>query len=438
VATPAASPGPSATSFRASVRHVGGRLSWGVADQALSSLTNFGIGICVARSLGTREFGAFSLAFVTYYVALNASRGLATDPLLVRYSEAGPAVWRQAVSSMTGMVTVLGFVLGACSVTVGMLLSGSLRMAFVSLGMMLPGLLLQDSWRFSFFAAGRGGLAFMNDLVWALALVPALAIAVVTHHTDVFWLTLAWGGAALVAAVVGAVQARLVPRPLAAARWLRGHHDLALRYVGENLTESGAYQLRTYGVSGVAGLAAAGSIRAAELLLGPVNVVVMGISNMAIPEVVRLLRRSARQLRSFCLVVAGGQACVALAFGMTMLLLPGRFGSQLLGPSWEPAHRLLLPVTLTAANTGISAAAITGLRALGAASTSLRARLIAASAAMTGGFLGAAVNGATGAAWGVFVGSTIGAATWWWHLHKELGVREESLGRASQEASSLP
>jgi O-antigen/teichoic acid export membrane protein len=426
VATPAPPPGPSATSFRARVRHVGGRLSWGVADQALSSLTNFGIGICVARLLGTREFGAFSLAFVTYYVALNASRGLATDPLLVRYSGAAPAVWRRAVRSATGMVTVLGVVLGACSVTVGMLVSGSLRLAFVSLGMMMPGLLLQDSWRFSFFAAGRGGLAFMNDLVWALALVPALAIAVATHHTDV----------ALVAAVVGAAQARLVPRPLAAARWLRGHHDLALRYVGENLTESGTYQLRTYGVSGVAGLAAVGSIRAAELLLGPVNVVVMGISNMAIPEVVRLLRRSARQLRSFCLVVAGGQACVALAFGTTMLLLPERFGSQLLGPSWEPAHRLLLPVTLTAANTGISVAAITGLRALGAASTSLRARLIAASAAMTAGFLGAAVNGATGAAWGVFVGTTIGAATWWWHLHKELDVREESLGRASQEVSS--
>jgi hypothetical protein len=430
-------PGSAATtSFRAHVRHVAGRLSWGVADQALSSLTNFGIGICVARLLGTKEFGAFSLAFVTYLVALNASRGLATDPLLVRYSGAEPAAWRRAVRNATGTATVVGLVVGACSVAAGLLLGGSLRMAFVSLGLLLPGLLLQDSWRFAFFTAGRGRLAFMNDLVWALALVPALAIAIATHHTDVFWLTLAWGGAALVAAVVGAVQARLVPRPLAAASWLRGHHDLALRYVGENLTESGAYQLRTYGVSGVAGLTAVGSIRAAELLLGPVNVVVMGISNMAIPEVVRL-RRSARQLRSFCLVVAGGQACVALAFGTTMLLLPERFGSQLLGPSWEPAHRLLLPVTLTAANTGISAAAITGLRALGAASTSLRARLIAASAAMTGGFLGAAVNGAAGAAWGVFVGTTIGAATWWWHLHKELGVQEKSPGRASEELSSL-
>ena len=425
--------------LRSRIRRVAGRLSWGIADQALSSLTNFGVGICVARLLGTREFGAFSLAFVTYLVALNASRGLATEPLLVRYSGAEPTPWRRAVREATGMVTVLGLVLGACSVAAGMLLSGPLRMAFVSLGLLLPGLLLQDSWRFSFFAAGRGGLAFMNDLVWALLLIPALATVVATGHADVFWLTLAWGGSALAAAVAGAVQAHLVPRPLAAATWLRGHHDLALRYLGENLTVSGAAQLRTYGLSAVAGLAAVGSLRAAELLLGPINVLVMGVANMAVPEAVRLVRRSIRRLRSFCLVVAGGQAGAAIAFGMTMLLLPGRLGSQLLGPSWEPAHRLLVPVALTVANTGISAAAITGLRALGAASTSLRARLVASSASMTGGLLGAALGGAPGAAWGIFAGTAIGAVVWWWHLRKELSVQERALERASQvEVPSLP
>ena len=58
-----------------------GRLGWGLADQAVSSITNFALGIVVARSLGPTEFGAFSLAWVTYGVALNLSRGLATDPL---------------------------------------------------------------------------------------------------------------------------------------------------------------------------------------------------------------------------------------------------------------------------------------------------------------------------------------------------------------------
>jgi O-antigen/teichoic acid export membrane protein len=66
--------------------HAVRRIGWGVADQAVSSLTNFAVSIYVARTLGAEKFGAFSLAYVTYAFALNASRGLGTDPLMVRFS----------------------------------------------------------------------------------------------------------------------------------------------------------------------------------------------------------------------------------------------------------------------------------------------------------------------------------------------------------------
>ena len=52
----------------------------------MSSITNFAVNIYIARTLGAVQYGAFSLAYVTYAFALNASRGLATDPLLVRFS----------------------------------------------------------------------------------------------------------------------------------------------------------------------------------------------------------------------------------------------------------------------------------------------------------------------------------------------------------------
>jgi hypothetical protein len=41
------------------------RLSWGVADQVVSSLTNFAVSIYVVHTLGAVQFGAFSLAYVT-------------------------------------------------------------------------------------------------------------------------------------------------------------------------------------------------------------------------------------------------------------------------------------------------------------------------------------------------------------------------------------
>lgn len=57
-------------------------------------MSNFAVGIYVARSLGVTAFGVFSLAWVTYGVVLNVSRGLATDPLVVRFSGPPDASWR--------------------------------------------------------------------------------------------------------------------------------------------------------------------------------------------------------------------------------------------------------------------------------------------------------------------------------------------------------
>jgi len=50
------------------------RLGWGVADQGISSLSNFALGLFVARSIGASGFGAFALAFITYTVVINAAR----------------------------------------------------------------------------------------------------------------------------------------------------------------------------------------------------------------------------------------------------------------------------------------------------------------------------------------------------------------------------
>jgi O-antigen/teichoic acid export membrane protein len=121
------------------------RLGWGVADQAISSLSNFALGLFVARSFGSSEFGAFTLAFITYTVMINAARGLATDPLLVRYSGDGGPRWRQATSSATGTALVVGLTIGGLCILVGVFLPHPVGLGFISLGVGLPGLALQDS-----------------------------------------------------------------------------------------------------------------------------------------------------------------------------------------------------------------------------------------------------------------------------------------------------
>lgn len=384
-------------------------------------MTNFTVGIFVARSLGATAFGIFSLAWVTYGVVLNVSRGLATDPLVVRFSGVPTASWRAAVSRTSGTALLVGVVTGAASLLLGAALGGPVGAAFVALGIVLPALMLQDSWRFAFFAAGQGRKAFTNDIVWAATLVPALIVA--AEGAGVFGFVLAWGLSGAVAAAYGCVQTRLLPWPAGARMWFYQQRDLAPRYLVENVSISGASQLRMYGLGAIAGLADVGTVRGAELLLGPFLAVLMGLSLVAVPEAARVLRRSRRRLPLFCLLLGVGQAVAALGWGLTLLfLLPNGIGQYVLGSVWEPASALILPATLSVMNASFSTGAAAGLRALGAARRSLRAQLLTAVAYVTGGLVGAAVGGALGSSWGVALATLIGAAVWWWQLRA--GLRE--------------
>lgn len=398
------------------------RLSWGLVDQAVTSLVSFAVGIFVARELGAVQFGAFSLAWVTYGVCLNISRGLATDPLAVRYSGVRRSLWRSAVTRSSGLSFLLGLVTGAFCVGAGLLLGGTTGDAFVGLGMVLPGLLVQDSWRFAFFASGQGGKALTSDLVWAAAMVPMLYLAMKQPSVTVF--VLAWGGAAAIAALVSGLQASILPRVTRAKSWLSEHRDLGPRYLVENVALSGAAQVRAYGVGAIAGLAAVGDIRGAELLLGPFFIVLSGVGLVAVPEAARVVRRGVRALPKFCLMLGGSQAAAALLWGLALMVaLPETVGVRMLGEVWPEASKLILPATISVMFASMSTGAAAGLRALGVARRSVKVQVFASSAYAGLGIGGAALDGAVGSAWGVACATCLGAITWWWNLRKEMRHR---------------
>ncbi len=398
-----------------------GRLSWGLADQAASSISNFAVGIYVARSLGVTAFGVFSLAWVTYGVVLNVSRGLATDPLVVRFSGVPDASWRGAVARSSGTALGLGGTLGAACLVAGLGLGGRVGAAFACLGVVLPALLLQDAWRFAFFAAGTGRKAFVNELVWGVALVPAMVVAARVGSVAAF--VLAWGASAAVAAGYGCLQSGIRPRMSLARGWLREQRDLGYRYLVENVALSGASQLRAYGLGAIVGVGAVGAVRGAELLLGPFLAVLMGLSLVTVPEAARVLRRAPHRLGAFCLLLGGGQAAAALLWGGALLLMPDRLGELVLGGVWPSASQLLVMVTLGVAGAGLGTGAAAGLRALAAARRSLRCQLFASACYVGGGLGGAAVAGTVGSAWGVAAATVCGSAVWWLQLRSALRER---------------
>ncbi|MFJ4370828.1 MATE family efflux transporter [Streptomyces chartreusis] len=399
-------------------RAFAGRLSWGLADQAASSISNFAVGIYVARSLGVTAFGVFSLAWVTYGVVLNVSRGLATDPLVVRFSGVPDTAWRGAVARSSGTALGVGAAIGAACVVVGLALGGQVGPAFACLGVMLPGLLLQDAWRYAFFAAGTGRKAFVNDVVWGVALVPAMVLAARAGSVAAF--VLAWGASATVAAGYGYVQSGILPRTAQARDWLREQRDLGYRYLVENVSLSGASQLRAYGLGAIVGVGAVGAVRGAELLLGPFLAVLMGLSLVTVAEAARVLRGAPDRLGRFCLLLGGGQAVAALCWGGALLLMPDRLGELVLGDVWHSAAQLIVPVTLGVAGAGLGTGAAAGLRALAAARRSLRCQLFASACYVAGGLGGAALAGTVGSAWGVATATLAASAVWWLQLRSAL------------------
>ena len=403
------------------VRRASGRLSWGIADQAMSTLTNFLLSIFVARTLGAVQFGAFSLAYLTYGFAINASRGLSIEPLLIRFSGTHLPTWRRAAARSTGTALLVGLAAGACALAAAPLVGGTTGLAFLALGLTLPGLLLQDSWRYSFFALGRGHHAFINDAVWAAVQIPLLAYLKISGHASVFWFVLAWGTAATVGAAIGPLQARVAPSLAGATEWLSRHRDLGPRYLAENTGGNAANTLRSYGVSYILGLAAVGYIQAAGVLMGPFNIILFGIGMITIPEAARLLRRSPRQLPLFCAAVSTGLTLLALVWGAALLVaLPRGLGHLMLGSLWRPTYPLVLPATLTVMAMCATTGAGIGLHALGAARRSLRAVIITSVLVVAGALVGAMTGGTLGTMRYAAAASWLGMLVSWWQLRQAL------------------
>jgi O-antigen/teichoic acid export membrane protein len=408
------------------------RIRWGLADQALSSLTNFVLGIVVARAVGLTDFGAFGLAFTGYLIATGVSRAVNGQPILIRYSGVPTEVWRRAAAAVSGTALVIGLASSLIALAIAFAGDGALRAAFLALALVLPGLIVQDAWRFAFFAHGRGRDAFLNDLVWAVTQLSAFVLAIAVGQGTVFWAVIAWGGSATLAAFIGAAQVRVLPRPTLARSWTIEHRDLLPAYVGETAAYILSGQLVLYAIGLVAGLAVVGAVRATQILLGPLNVVVQGLYLVAVPEAVRVLRRSTRRFVEICLGAGLALGAVSLAWTLFLVFLPESIGEALLGDVWGPAHSVLLVMGLAYTAVNLAAGASIGLRALAAAPRTFKAAAATSVAGFSGAVAGASVAGLEGTAMGFFVTQSIGIVIWWWEFRG--GMRDHY--RAGDGAAS--
>lgn len=398
-----------------------GRASWGLADQALSSLSNLAVGVVVARSSTVADFGVYALAFGGYTIALNVSRAVSTEPLAVRHSGARTPEWERAVRASTATALLTGFLAMLVGLAIAAFPGVPSKGVLIAFAVTMPGLLLQDAWRWAFFVVGDGRRALVNDLVWLLAMLAMFGGLYVTGSASAVTLTFAWGLGAVIAAIAGRFQAGVSPRRQLISEWVRRNWDLSPKYVGEMLAVSGTIQVYMLGITAAAGLAATAGIRGAQVLLGPVNVLNQGIRMISVPEAARALKHSHRRLWLVGLAISFGVGAGALAWGAVFLLLPPVVGRELLGPGvWTQAHAVLVPVIMLQAFGASNAGAFAIIRALTAATRGLRVRLISSAILITFGITAAYLWGPRGAAWGLAAASFTTLLLWWHEAHRAI------------------
>jgi O-antigen/teichoic acid export membrane protein len=374
-------------------------VSWSVVDQALSALSNLGLAIAVARTTSASGFGTFAVAFLVFGISLAMTKSAVGQPLQMRLSGASAAERHRGFQAGLGAATVLGLAFGLLMSVVGLALGGEVGGALVALALVLPGLMLQDSCRMAAFTMGRPQLAALIDAVWTAVQFGLMAVMISNGQHQVGGLILAWGGAAAVSALLGVAVLRVRPVPSRTAGWVRQHLSLIRYLLPEYFLGLGAMQLGILLVGVVAGVTAVGSLRAAQVLLGPLGVVGAAVAQFAIPEVARRPSLSSRWLATLAAAVSLGLGVLTIGYVALLLLLPDAVGMVLFGESWAGAAAVLLAMGVCTVSSSLSSGPAGVLYGLGQARATFRITLAKGPVQLLAVLASTSLAGAVGAAW---------------------------------------
>lgn len=388
-----------------------------MADQAASSLSNVIVSVLVARSFDSpAPFGAFGLAMIVYYLVAGGARSVIGHPLLSLYSPLETETRRSVIPDLQGAALCIGLTCSAILAATSAALGGMSGSALLALAMVLPLLLVQDTWRFA-FVVDRPGAALAIDVVWLVAVLMTFPFA--PTSAGVAWYVMAWGLCGGLGAVVGTGLARGLDRRPQPLRWLLGHSEVGFRFLGEYFTAQAVGHIVTTSVGAIAGLGALGSVRASQVYYGPHNTLHQGIYMVVVPEGAQS-RGDPERLRRMLIVVSLGLATLSALWMCVGLLLPTAWGETLLGGAWSGAHEIMLPMGVAMIAAGVSSGGLLGLRSLADAKRSLKARLWITPWLIVCPLAGTVAGGATGFAVGFAIARAIGAFIWWWTFNRAL------------------
>lgn len=344
--------------------NTGRRAAVTFVDQSFSSVSNFAVGVAIARVAGAAGLGAFSLAYAGWQMLAALHRSLITDPMAINgvvYNVEGhvhTAEVRKGIKDGIAAELILGLA--------GTVIFGILSLIFLAFGAKtfaigmaamapwLPVLLAQDYWRWVGFMTRRPKRALANDTVFNCVQGAAFVVVFITHTHSIAALIAAWGLGGLAGALYGLRQYRVLPSFSGGWAMLRGHWSMSKWLAGTSLSTSGGVQLSTFIAGLILGPAGLGGLKAAQtLVMGPSGVLIMAGGSVGLPEASKAYAEKGRSgllkvarvvtLCGFFSFLAG--AIVIVVFGKQLL-------TAIYGPSF--AHLELAAILMAIAYTIIS------------------------------------------------------------------------------------
>lgn len=309
-----------------------------IADQIVSSLSNFMLVVFVARNSTPMDFGQFSLGYIVLVFFLGFQRSLVGEVLLVRFSN---GKLTQVIQSQALGLTLLVGLLGGAILAVGTIAApGTSAVIWIALAFSCIIVLLQDSARYVFISRNESGSALLLDAIWAGLSIGVMAW-MLTWQAAPYLVVAAWTGGAAVSLVVGLILIRSWPRPVGGVRLFVSNKDISVRFAAEYSSLNLSTTVVWFALAGLVGSSGIAALRGASLLFSPLNTGFNAVRIAMIPELIRA--RSTHLFRRRMLETGAVLLAACLGWGLLVLAAPKSVGHALLGSIWDDAASLRWP-----------------------------------------------------------------------------------------------
>lgn len=415
------------------VLRIATRVSWTVVDQVLSALSNVLLAVLVARAVDADGFGSFSTAFLVFSLIIGLTRSAVGQPLQITFAAADPVHFLAAVRSALGASMLIGAICGLIAAAAGLALAGETGQALLALAVCLPGLLVQDTCRMAFFASGQPRNAAAIDALWAVLLFSALAAVLAAGVTAIWVPIVVWGIGATLAALAGIALLRAIPRLRGAVRWTLEQRRLTGYLLAEYVLGQGIAQVGILMVAVIGTEAGVGALRAAQVLLGPLNILGAAAFMFAVPEIARRPSMSQRGRAMLCVGVSAAMALATVLYCGILLLLPNSIGEELLGDTWTGAESVLLAMCVLSLSAALATGPAAVLYGIGLARVTFFVNIIKAPLLVVLMGIGIPLWGAEGAAWAIAATETALLPLWFWRVRTALRASRPAITTEPRE-----